>query len=147
MNYQLIALDVDGTLLNDQYRLTEPVKETIRKVHEAGCTIVLCTGRSPISSIPVMEELGLRGKLITHNGAATVSSEDRSVLYLFFPFDMEEILPMVEYCRKHEVHFDVNSAFTMYVESLQSGTKEMYDKFFLRILCWCLTHCQWMSRS
>ncbi len=84
MNYQLIALDVDGTLLNDQYRLTEPVKETIRKVHEAGCTIVLCTGRSPISSIPVMEELGLRGKLITHNGAATVSSEDRSVLYLFF---------------------------------------------------------------
>ncbi|MDF2660257.1 MAG: hydrolase [Paenibacillus sp.] len=131
MNYRLIALDVDGTLLNDRYELTERTKRTVRDVHEAGATIVLCTGRSPVNTLPIMEELGLEGTLITHNGAATVLSSDRSVV-AECPFEMEQLLPLIRYCREHRVHMDLCTPFNSFVEGAIGETETaMYAKFML----------------
>ncbi|WP_347231089.1 HAD-IIB family hydrolase [Paenibacillus sp. DMB5] len=80
MKYKLIALDVDGTLLNDDHKLSDENKEAIAEVTRQGGQIVLCTGRSPQNSIPFMEELGLEGYVLGHNGGATVSVSDRKVL-------------------------------------------------------------------
>lgn len=77
MNYRLIALDVDGTLLNDDHELTEQTIETIQEVHDQGAHIVLCTGRAPDSTLPILQQLGLEGTMITHNGAATVHADER----------------------------------------------------------------------
>lgn len=131
MKYRLIALDVDGTLLNDHYKLTERTKRTIRDVHEAGATIVLCTGRSPVNTLPLMAELGLQGTLITHNGAATVRSADRTVVNEF-PFAIEQVGKLVRYCRERGVHLDVCTPFELYVESdLREQVAAMYDKYML----------------
>lgn len=131
MNYRLIALDVDGTLLNDRYELTEKTKMTVRDVHEAGATIVLCTGRSPVNTLPIMEELGLEGALITHNGAATVLSSDRSIV-AECPFEMEQLFPLIRYCREHRVHMDVCTPFDLFIEgSIGETETAMYAKFML----------------
>ncbi|MFD2613221.1 Cof-type HAD-IIB family hydrolase [Paenibacillus gansuensis] len=130
MPYRLIALDVDGTLLTDDHQLTENTKNTIRKVYEEGCGIVLCTGRSPVSTLPVMEKLGLSGTLITHNGAATVASADRSVIHEF-SYNVAEIEPLIRYCRDHQIQFDVNTAFEMYVEQMTPEAQDMYAQFYI----------------
>ena len=44
--YRLIALDVDGTLLNPQWRVTPETKAAITKAREQGVRVVLATGRS-----------------------------------------------------------------------------------------------------
>ncbi|GAA3400792.1 Cof-type HAD-IIB family hydrolase [Paenibacillus hodogayensis] len=131
MTYRLIALDVDGTLLNDRYELTADTVETVRAVHEAGATIVLCTGRSPVNSLPLMEQLGLEGTLITHNGAATIRSTDRQVVHEY-PFETEQLRPLVAYCRERRVHLDMCTPFELYVET-ELGEREaaMYGKFML----------------
>ncbi|PYI56478.1 Cof-type HAD-IIB family hydrolase [Paenibacillus flagellatus] len=131
MNYRLIALDVDGTLINDRYELTERTKRTVRDVHRAGATIVLCTGRSPVNTLPLMEELGLEGTLITHNGAATIRSSDREIVHEF-PFTVAELGELVRYCRERRIHMDVCSPFRLFVEGEPGETEAaMYRKFML----------------
>lgn len=131
MKYKLIALDVDGTLLDDDHHLSDENKEAIAEVTRKGGQIVLCTGRSPQNSIPFMEELGLSGYVLGHNGAATVSVSDRKVLDQY-GLDGRGLEPYIEYCRKYDIHFDVSTAFDMYVDNVANLTKEahfMYEHF------------------
>jgi len=123
--FDLIAIDVDGTLLNDRHQLTPTVIEAVREAAESGAEIVLATGRGPINSIPLLEEIGLAGTLITHNGAATVESEGRRVLHSF-SIPHEAMVPYMEYCRENGVHFDINTAFDMFNESSTPEADAMY---------------------
>ena len=47
MSIKLIAIDIDGTLINDQLEITEKTKETLQKATAQGIKVVLCTGRGP----------------------------------------------------------------------------------------------------
>lgn len=131
MKYKLIALDVDGTLLSDDHHLSAENKEAIAEVTRQGGQIVLCTGRSPQNSIPFMEEMGLSGYVLGHNGAVTVRVENREILHQF-GLDARGLDPYIAYCREHNIHFDVNTAFDMYVDNVENLAKEanhMYEHF------------------
>lgn len=123
--YDLIALDVDGTLLTDEHKLLADVREAVREASAAGAQIVLCTGRGPMGAFPVLEELGLSGVLITHNGAATVRFEDREVLFLY-DIDKQDLIEFIAYCREQGVHYDLSTAFEMMVERMTEEAKAMY---------------------
>lgn len=133
MKYKLIALDVDGTLLNDDHVLTAGTAEVIRKIAAQGVEFVLCTGRAPVNSIPFMRELGLEGYVISHNGAALVDVTTEKIVHEFSlnPMGLE---PYMEYCRKEGVHFDINTTFELYVEGvdgLDQEAKDLYHKFLM----------------
>lgn len=131
MKYKLIALDVDGTLLNDQHELSQGTEEVIRKLSNKGVEIVLCTGRSPINSIPYMQHLGLKGYVITHNGAATVDVSTNEVIHEY-ALSPQGLDPYVAYCRQHGIHFDVNTTFGLYVDSVAGmslKTANVYHNF------------------
>lgn len=133
MKYKLIALDVDGTLLNDNHELSEQTKKTIQEVSRSGAEIVLCTGRGPQNSIPFMEQIGLTGYVISHNGAATVDVVTKEVVHQF-AMDTKALLPYMDYFRKQRVHFDVNTAFHMYVDNVEGMAVEvrsMYENFLM----------------
>lgn len=72
MEYKLIALDIDGTLLNSSNQITDNVKEAIKKSKEKGVKVVLCTGR-PLKGVEdFLEELNLKEEgdyVTTFNGA------------------------------------------------------------------------------
>ncbi len=59
MRYKLICLDVDGTLLNDEKRVPEPVKESLVRAHDMGIEIALITGRMPAATELVEKELSI----------------------------------------------------------------------------------------
>ncbi|RXZ82277.1 HAD family phosphatase [Paenibacillaceae bacterium] len=135
MKYDIIALDVDGTLLDDHHRLTPGTREAVREAAQRGAEIVLCTGRGPSNSIPVLEELGLGGTIITHNGAATVDVTKREAIHQF-SFGTAEIAPFMEYCRTRQIHFDVNTAFELYVDSMTETVQQMYHQFRITPIVW-----------
>lgn len=128
LHYDLIALDVDGTLLTDDHVLTEGIKETVREASARGAQIVLCTGRGPLSTIPVLEELGLGGILITHNGAVTINADDRTILHQF-AMEPDHLLPFITYCRDRKIHFDLNTAFGMMTEGITPEAEAMYNHY------------------
>ncbi|MBR2671299.1 MAG: HAD family phosphatase [Oscillospiraceae bacterium] len=55
--FQLIAFDVDGTLVNSRKELTPAVKDAVRKARSLGKHIVLSTGRTVDEVRPLMREL------------------------------------------------------------------------------------------
>ena len=60
MGYKLIALDIDGTLINSSNQITENVKLAIQKAKEKGVKVVLCTGR-PLKGVEnFLDELNLK---------------------------------------------------------------------------------------
>lgn len=132
MKYKIIALDVDGTLLNDEHVLTEQTKHTIRLVHDLGATIVLCTGRGPGNAIPVMEELGLAGTIITHNGAATIRTADRSIMHQY-PFRSQDLAYFISYCREHGIHYDLSTPTEQHTDTEYPDlVGQMYAKFMIQ---------------
>ncbi|HEV7168566.1 MAG TPA: HAD family hydrolase [Micrococcaceae bacterium] len=65
----LIALDVDGTLVDHDGHMTEAVRETARDVVDAGHQVIIATGRSLRALLPVIEQIGLeRGYGVCSNG-------------------------------------------------------------------------------
>jgi hydroxymethylpyrimidine pyrophosphatase-like HAD family hydrolase len=69
----LVALDIDGTLLQYDGSLSDAVRAAVRDVVAAGHHVVLSSGRSLVAMTPVAEELGLTsGWMVCSNGAVTV---------------------------------------------------------------------------
>nr|WP_072328383.1 MULTISPECIES: Cof-type HAD-IIB family hydrolase [unclassified Paenibacillus] len=130
MNYRLVALDVDGTLLDDNHQLSMATIRTLRDVQQAGLRIVLCTGRSPASAIPLLEQLGIEGVLITHNGASTVQTPGPQVLNAA-GFPMKELERLVAYCRANGIHFDANTPLDLFIEKAEKDTLSMYELFLI----------------
>ncbi|RMF85905.1 MAG: HAD family phosphatase [Nitrospinota bacterium] len=81
MRYKLIALDIDGTLLN---RHGEVGARTRRALHQAiaqGYRVILCTGRRYRTARQVMEALGLTTPLVLHNGLLVKDPATERTLY------------------------------------------------------------------
>jgi Cof subfamily protein (haloacid dehalogenase superfamily) len=130
MKYKIAALDVDGTLINDEYQLTPLTLKTLMDYQSRGGRIVLCTGRGPLNTLPILQELGVEGEMITYNGAATITSSALQILDQF-SFSIGEALPFIRYCRKHAIHFDVCTPLEMYMERVSEIEKRMYEKYML----------------
>ncbi|NQN10848.1 HAD family phosphatase [Streptococcus suis] len=80
---KLIALDMDGTLLNEQKELKQPQIDAIHQAIEAGVKIVLCTGRPLVGVKPFVEQLGFDTEeefIIVNNGCSTHSTKDWSLI-------------------------------------------------------------------
>src|SRR5947209_5633013 len=70
---RLLATDIDGTLLNPQFQVSEGDLAALRRAHAAGMEIVLVTGRRHQFALPIAQKLGFDLWLISSNGAVTRS--------------------------------------------------------------------------
>jgi HAD superfamily hydrolase (TIGR01484 family) len=69
----LVCLDIDGTTVDHDGELHEPVRDTVRAVADAGHHVVLATGRGVGGTLPVLDALGLvHGYAVCANGAITL---------------------------------------------------------------------------
>lgn len=91
----LVALDIDGTLLNSKHEITPATKQAIWDCRNAGAEIVLSTGRTyEALPFPVLEGLGFQ-YAITTNGAAIYRIPDKKCLYENC-MDLETFLPILK---------------------------------------------------
>jgi 5-amino-6-(5-phospho-D-ribitylamino)uracil phosphatase len=66
---KLLALDLDGTLLNSNGKIPAENKLAITRAEEKGVLVTICTGRRFRDALPVALELNLNAPVICHNGA------------------------------------------------------------------------------
>ena len=66
---KLLALDLDGTLLDSRGQISEQNRQAIRLAEENGVFVTIATGRRFRDARPVGLEIGLNAPLVTHNGA------------------------------------------------------------------------------
>lgn len=69
MERKLIALDLDGTTLNQQAQLSPKTKTVLRAAREAGHVVSIVTGRPNRLSADIYDDLHLDGPMINFNGS------------------------------------------------------------------------------
>lgn len=79
-SYDLLALDIDGTLLDSQGQLRPRTREAIRQTQATGVQVTLATGRRLETALPVARTLNIQLPLILHNGASIQAPQDGRVL-------------------------------------------------------------------
>jgi Cof subfamily protein (haloacid dehalogenase superfamily) len=72
---RLIAVDIDGTLLDPHFQVSPRNVAALKAAHQAGAQVLLATGRRHDYALPVAQELGFPVWLISSNGALIRSSE------------------------------------------------------------------------
>jgi Cof subfamily protein (haloacid dehalogenase superfamily) len=77
---RLIALDLDGTLLNSALKVSERNGEAVRRALESGVKVVLATTRWYLLAKRTADRLGIDTPLICNNGAMITSPQDGSEL-------------------------------------------------------------------
>ena len=76
---KIVAIDLDGTLLNSYGEVTENTKEKIKKTQEKGVEIMIASGR-PIDSIKtIAEEINSKKYFIAGNGAIIYDIQKKSI--------------------------------------------------------------------
>lgn len=67
--YQVVASDLDGTLLSPDHTLSPYAKETLKLLTARGVNFVFATGRHHIDVGQIRDNLGIKSYMITSNGA------------------------------------------------------------------------------
>jgi hypothetical protein len=96
---RLIAIDLDGTLLNSKVELSHENHEALRRAHEAGVEIVLGTGRRHDFALPIAKSLGFDLWLLSSNGAVTRSTQGETFHCDFLP--KETAMKLAQTMRKY----------------------------------------------
>ncbi|TMG18290.1 MAG: HAD-IIB family hydrolase, partial [Chloroflexi bacterium] len=81
MAIRLLAIDLDGTLVNHQLEMDPRDVAAVKAAAAAGVTVVLATGRMFKSSLRYAEPLGLKGPIINYQGAVVREIASGEVWY------------------------------------------------------------------
>lgn len=105
MNYEVLVLDLDGTLTNSEKKITEPTKEALLDIQQKGKIVVLASGRPTPGILPLAHELELEkygGYVLSFNGAKIINCSTGEVLYNK-TIPSEAIRPAYELAKDYDV--------------------------------------------
>ena len=92
--YKLIALDMDGTLLNSDKVISEENKQAITKAREAGVTVVLASGRPLEGMQDKLDELNINSDkdfVLYYNGSMVKNIGTNEIIH-FFSFVRKSVM-------------------------------------------------------
>ena len=84
MKYKLLALDVDGTLLNSKNEISQRTLDALIKVQQMGVCIVLVSGRPTYGLLPIAKQLGMGtygGYILSYNGGQIINAKNGEILF------------------------------------------------------------------
>src|SRR5437762_13992748 len=113
--YRLLAIDLDGTLLNPQKLITPRTHDLLCQIAEKGVAIVIATGQTAQVLRAVCGELPLTAPQIIENGAVVVDLNSRKVLHEKL-IPREHILPTLEVLRSFGLHRAYHAHERVYVD-------------------------------
>jgi Cof subfamily protein (haloacid dehalogenase superfamily) len=105
-NIQAIAIDLDGTVLNSDSRLTDKTIQTLKKCMESGIKVIIATGRSVAAAESYRACLGATGPMVYYNGAEVVDMPAGTLLDSHF-VNQNIIAWCADLSRNEDIHFQV----------------------------------------
>ena len=120
---KLIAIDIDGTLINSKHEITPRVHAALTKAKEQGVYVVLCTGR-PLPGVQgYLKELNLindRDFVVTYNGSLVQKTGTGESL-VRFGMTMDDLKLMDDYHQQYGVHYHAIDEKNIYVTTPDIG--------------------------
>lgn len=101
---RLLAIDLDGTLLDDDRKLVPKSADAVCRALSAGIVVVLASGRTEPSMRPYATSLGIEGPLVCANGAHVLGLEGQELAHHPVPREPAEVV--IDYAQEHGFHLN-----------------------------------------
>ena len=124
MKYKLLAVDVDGTLLDDEHRLSENNRRAIRAIREEGVKVIPFSGRGYPALKRIIETLKLEEAVVTQNGSLVLDNTGNKILHAEL-ISSENCTKILDYCRAH-----LYQPLIYQEDQVYSGLKGTYLEIF-----------------
>ena len=116
--YKLIAIDLDGTMINSYGIVTENTKKVIKKTIERGTDVIIASGR-PIDSIKaIAKEIGSEKYFIAGNGALIYDIQKDEIIYEKY-MTKEKVLEIIKICEENSISYNVYTDKTILAKALK----------------------------
>ena len=119
---KLLAIDLDGTLLNSYGDISNENKEAIKYALNKGVEVVLASGRDPLTMQKISKELEIKNYLIAGNGASVYDIKAQKNIYENF-IDTNKALKIIKMCKENSIFFNLYTDKGIITESLNFNVK------------------------
>lgn len=129
MSIKLVAIDIDGTLLDSNHTIRPKVKETLKQANDSGISIVLCTGRPLPGVTEQLRELELYGPndyVITYNGSLVQATQSKEIISEY-TLSYEDFLEIEFMARKNNVHLHTIDDQAIYTANRDIGKYTVHE--------------------
>lgn len=124
MAYKLIAIDMDGTLLNTQDKISERNKKALLKAMNNGIHVVIATGRIYKSALYYYKDLGLNSPIIACNGAVISSSNGEIIFEKLI--DSSSLKELIQLAEENDMYYHFYDKDKFYYKT----TKEEFSNYY-----------------
>ncbi len=114
---KLIASDLDDTLLNSRFEVSEKDKDTIKKLKEIGIYFTIATGRVTNSAAKYAKELSIDIPYISFNGAKIIDSKTNNKIFSK-ELSKSKINKIIQYAEEKGIHCNIYTDEKIYVKEL-----------------------------
>ena len=115
---KLVAIDLDGTMLNQYGIVTQKTKNSIKKAQENGIEIMIASGR-PIDSVKtISKEIGSENYFISGNGSIIYDIKKDEIIYENV-LKKQKALEIIKICEENSIFYNVYTEKEIIAKNLQ----------------------------
>ena len=115
-NIKAIFMDLDGTVLTSEHKVSENLIRKLRELEEKGVKIFIATGRTFSSSKPFVEMLGIKNPVINYNGGRVVNPLNSEVIFEK-PVKAQDVEELIRISREKRIHLNLYMDDKLYIEN------------------------------
>ncbi len=104
--FDLIAVDLDGTIVDLNNECPQEETETIREIQKMGVKVVIATGRMYACSTKFWHSIGLNAPILCYNGAM-IKHPANNFEWFHLPMQANKAAEVMEFCEEHHLHLNV----------------------------------------
>lgn len=123
--YKLVAIDLDGTMLNQYGIITEKTKKAISKAQEQGVEVMIASGRAITSVKRFSKEINSNKYFISGNGAITYDIKNNKILYENI-LSKTKALKIIKICEENSIYYNVYTENGIIAKNLSYNTLYYY---------------------
>ena len=123
---RLAALDLDGTLLNDEHVVTDRCCQALQKLSAQGVVVVLISGRMHRAILPISDQIGLENPIISYNGGMVKHPRTGEVIH-HTPIPAVDATALVEYGNQEGLHLNFCLNDQLFIKEYNQWS-ELYEK-------------------
>ena len=125
--YKLVAIDLDGTMLNSYGIVTENTKKVIKNTINKGTEVIIASGR-PIDSIKtIAKEIGSENYFIAGNGALIYDIKKDKIIYEKF-MNKQKVLEIIKICEENSISYNIYTEKTIIAKGLKYNVLYYYKE-------------------
>lgn len=129
MAIKMVAIDIDGTLINDNREITPKTVNAIKQASKQGVKIVLCTGRPMTGVQAYLDQLGLDNRddeyVVSFNGGLAQTTSKKVVVDASISFN--DYADWENYCLKEGVHSQIETRDFIYTTNQDLSRYTIYE--------------------